>query len=330
MLKKSAVLSVLFAFGLVLPGQAQQLGPFDQALYQYTQDGVLDGQEYAYLRQLSGQSLPDQDLALARHFLGFAGKHSGFIRMTYSYYRSSNQITLKFAFAPTYSEDSQIQGSTSRELLGQISQNDVLSETTADDKRCGAAALLSAHYLLYGNFEQAFNRLNIQSQGLSYRSVHMAQEALYRLANTDGQPGLVSMFRYTLYTNGNVDKPIADGEIKEAARAIKLKVHPMIGPRKDRFNERQQAVQAFWRMYPEAAFLVGVNLDEKTGIIRAPMNSYPQNHFVLVFKQNNSIWLLNSGVLDNGNRSALFALKEAQIQSMLYRTTGSVDALTRG
>ena len=326
---KSLILGLCGACLPALPGLAVDLGPFDQALYQYTQDGALDGQEYAWLRQLGGQSLPDQDRALARHFLSFAGKYTGFIHMSYSYYRSGSQIRLSFVFAPTYAENSVIEGRSSRELLGQISQNDVLPTTQADAERCGAAALLSAHYLLYGSFDEAFARLNIQAQGLTYRSIHQAQEALYQQANSDGKSGLVSMFRYTLYTDGRVDKPVAEGEIKDAAHLVKLKVQPVIGPRKERFNQRQQAVQAFWRLYPEAAFLVGVHLDEKTGRIWAPTERAGQNHFVLIFRQNNSVWLLNSGVLDNGNSKALQALSPRQVQDMLYHTEGSVDAVTR-
>lgn len=308
---------------------AVELGPFDQALFQYTQDGVLDREEYAWLRQLGGGSLPDSDRVLAKHFLGFASKHPGFIMMSYSYYRERKQITLKFAFAPTYSEDGFIEGATYREVLGQISQNDVLTETLTDSQRCGAAALLSAHLLLHHSFEDAFANLGVQTQSLTYRSVHQAQEALYLRANRDGKPGLASIFRYTMYSDGRVDKPVPEGEINDAAQLLKLRVYPMIGPNKQRFNDKQQAITNFWRMYPEAAFLVGVHLNQKNGSVRAPSNAYPQNHFVLIFRENTRIWLLNSGVLDNGNGSALTALSTQQTQDMLYRTSGSVDALTR-
>lgn len=326
---KSLLLGCLSAGLIALPSPAIGLGPFDQALSQYTQDGALDGQEYAWLRHLGGQALPNQDMALARHFLMFASKYKGFIHMTYSYYRSGSPIRLTFAFAPTYAEDSFIQGATSRDVLSQISQNDVLPETHADDKRCGAAALLSAHYLLYGSFNQAFAQLNIQTQGLTYRAIHQAQDVLYQLANTDGEEGLVSMFRYTLYTDGHIDKPQPDGEIKEAARMVALKVYPVIGPSKDRFTDRQNAIQTFWRQYQDAVFLVGVHLNEQTGAVRAPDNQAPQNHFVLLFRQNNQLWMLNSGVLDNGNHTALLPISPAQAQWLFYHTSGSVDALTR-
>lgn len=325
-----AVLAGLQLMALAAPADAApELGPFDQALYQYTQDGALDSQEYAWLRKLGTQNLPEPDRALARHFLGFAAKHASYIRMTYSYYRSNRQITLSFAFSPTYSEDSFLEAATSRDLLGLISQNDLLAETEADGERCGAAALLSAHYLLYGNFDVAFARLNIHPQTLTYRTMHLAQEALYRQVNTDGKAGLVSMFRYTQYSDGRVDNPVPDGEILAAAKLMRLRVHPLIGLNKQRFHDRKQVVQNFWRLYPAATMLVGVHLNDKTGQVSPPSPQAPQNHFVLIFNQNNRIWLLNSGVLDNGNRSALKALSPNQVQAMLYQTTGSIDALTR-
>lgn len=326
---KSLLLGLLGAAALSFPASAVELGPFDQALSQYTQDGALDGQEYAWLRHLGGQPLPNQDQVLARHFLAFTGKYTGFIKMSYSYYRARSQVKLSFAFAPTYAETNVIQGNISRDLLGQISQNDVLAETHSDGLRCGAAALLSAHYLLYGSFNQAFALLNVQTQGLTYRAVHRAQEALYQLANTDGEDGLVSMFRYSLYPDGHVDKPLPDGEIKDAARSVALKVYPVIGPSKQRFNDRLAAIQNFWRQYQDAVFLVGVHLNEKTGLVHPPNRQTPQNHFVLIFRQNNRLWMLNSGVLDNGNRSALQPLDAGQAQWLLYHTDGSVDAITR-
>lgn len=315
--------------GLPMPRASAEPGPFDQALFQYTQDGALDGREYVWLQQLGQSSLPYQDQALARQFLAFAARYRGFIRMTYTYYRDGNPIKLNFAFAPTYSEDSVIQGSSSRELLSQISQNDVLSQTRYDSERCGAAALLAAHYLLYGSFSQAFALLNIQTPSLTYRAMHQAQETLYQLANTDGEAGLVSMFHYSLYSDGAIDKPVPDGEIKDAAQRILLRVSPMIGPRKETMTSRLTAIQRFWNQYPDAVFLVGVHLNEKTGSVRAPDPSAPQNHFVLIFRQDNRLWMLNSGVLDNGNRSALTPLDVGQAQGMFYHTDGSVDALTR-
>lgn len=309
---------------------AAVLGRFDQALTQYTQDQVLDAQEYKSLQSIAKQSLGSEDRSLASHFLSFARKHPGFIRMGYSYFRQTQKITLQFAFAPTYAEDMPIQGTYARDVLAQISQNDVLPETTNDSQRCGAAALLAAHYLLFGSFEQAFSKLGLNMQSLSYRSMHLAQENLYRMVNSDGKPGLVTQLRYTEYSDGRIDKPQLSGEIKEAATFLNMRIHPMLGPTKARLYERSQVIKGFWAMYPQAVFLVGVHLDSSNGQIRSPNESnLAQNHFVLVFKQNNRLWLHNTGVLDNGRGKALMQLNQSQANQLFYQTRGTVEALTR-
>lgn len=309
--------------------QAADLGPFDRALTHYTADGALDSQEYAALRALSQKALPTADLSLARHFLNFAAKYPAFTRMTYSYYRGARSLTLRFVFAPTYAEDQLLSGRSTREVLSKLSQNDLLHETVFDHERCGAAALLSAHYLLYGHFKLAFNQLGLGEPVLSYRNLHQAQEALYRRANTDHQPGLTSSFRYLIYTNGRIGNPLPEGEVKQAAALIGLRAVPIPGPTVTRFYDRRQTLASFWKKYPQAVFLVGVTLNEATGSIRPPSGPLSQNHFVLIFKQNNQLWLLNSGVLDNGTGRALRELKTADAQAYLYQTMGSVDALLK-
>jgi len=330
---KIKLLTAICAGFLALPlGAWAESGkrPFEQALLFYTQDGVLDKREYLYLQSLLKSQLPTQDRILGEHFLSFAAQHRSFIHMQYSFYQGQKQITLKFAFAPTYAEDSLIQGQTPRAVLGQISQNDTLQETHADAERCGAAALLSAHYLLYGSFQRAFSRLGLPEAAPTFRAVHLAQEQLYHLANTDGQPGLTSQFRYTLYQDGRIENPVSEGEIKNLAAFLHLDVKPLIGETKATMYARQRVVQAFWALYPEAPLLVGVYLNEKSGEVRPPQNpTYPQNHFVLVFREAGRHWMLNSGVLDNGSGQALQELNAQQMQGFVYQTTGSLDALTR-
>ncbi|MBF2054193.1 MAG: hypothetical protein IGS03_12145 [Candidatus Sericytochromatia bacterium] len=310
--------------------QAHQSGPFEQALLEYTRDKVLDQREYEYLKTLPRYRLSEQDRYLAEHFLGFVDRHKGFIKIQYSFYQGDRPVTLNFAFAPTYSEDSPVAGSSPREVLGNLSQNDTLAETLADGERCGAAALLSAHYLLYGSFQQAFARLNIQASVATYRAVHLAQERLYNYANTDGQAGLTSAFRYTVYEDGRVENPLASGETVQAAKLMGLRLQPLIGQHKDSLYQRRQVVNNLWTLYPEAVLLVGVYLDDKTGTVRSPEGErYPQNHFVLVFREAGRYWMLNSGGVDNGNGTALIPLSLQQMDGFVYRTTGSLDGLTR-
>ena len=139
--------------------------------------------------------------------------------------------------------------------------------------------------------------------------------------------GLVSLL--VAIAGCQTSTPIKPRTAAHAAARVRLQVSPMIGARKSTLYQRQAAIQAFWRQHPEAVFLVGVHLNEQTGAVWAPTAATPQNHFVLVFRQNNQLWLHNSGVLDNGNHSALQLLDARQAQSMFYFTQGSVDALTR-
>lgn len=325
-------LLALLLLGLAWPAGAQETVSFEAALKQYTRDGVLDGQEYAYLKGLNTSRMSPSDRRLAEHFLSFAAKHSSYTRMSYAYQRTSHStVTLHFIFAPTYAEDSALNGQSVREVLGLISQNDALPETHEDDHRCGAAALLSAHFLLYGSLDKAFASLQMpQVVPLTYRSIHLAQERLYLRANRDGKPGLVTQFKYRIYSDGHIDQVQSEGEIRAGADLLGMRVHPLLGPRKDELYRREQTIRAYWRMYPEAPMLVGVYLNQKTGAVHpVDERTYPQNHFVLIFRDHNRTWMLNSGVLDNGNGSALSELSPQQVKAFLYFTHGSIDALTR-
>lgn len=320
--------------GLNTPAQAAigTLGPFDKALTHYVKDKVLDGREYKALIELQRtQRLQGSDARLASHFLGFMQKQKQFIKISYSYYRhSSSKIDLHFAFSPTYAEDSVITGSNYREILGKISQNDLLTETVSDAHRCGAASLLAAHFLLYGNFNEAFRRLNMGAPALTYRSIHLAQERLYDYANTDKQPGLVTLFRYEYFSDGRIQNPRSEGEVKRAAELMGILNTPLIGPNKDKIFERREAVEDFWRSNPGAPLLVGVHLDTKSGVVYPPKNgSRPQNHFVVVFQEDGKNWLANSGVLDNGSTTALYVLNDRNFDAFVLRTTGTLEALTR-
>lgn len=325
--------SLFFSLASLGPGayqaQAEIVGPFEQSLVKYVEDGVLDAPEYQYLYTLSRQRLEGRDQVLAKHFMNFVTPHKGFIQISYGFYRGQNKVTLQFAFAPTYSENMLLSGRTFREVLGKVSQNDTLSETTADSYRCGAASLLAAHFLLYGNFEKAFYSLNMAGSPLTYRNLHLAQERLYHYANTDKQPGLVSVLRYAYFSDGRVKDPVAEGEVVRGAQLMGLKAHALIGPSKSRIHDRSEAVIQFWKQYPRAPILVGVYLNTKTGDVRPPDSSHQQNHFVVVFQENQRYWMVNSGVLDNGTDAALRALSLQEMKSYVLQTKGTLLALSK-
>lgn len=310
-----------------LSAQAEGLGPFEQQLLGYLDDSVLDLPEYQNLQKLARQNLNPHDRHLAKDFMDFMAKQKRFIKITYIYFRQRQKVQLKFVFAPTYSESQTVLGGSSREVLSKISQNDTLPETLSDSHRCGAAALLSAHYLLYGSFDYAFRQLQIDNSALTYKTIHLAQERLYAYANTDQQEGLVSSFRYTYYSDGRVENPVSEGEVARGAKLLAMKSTPLIGPSRDRLTDRRDSVMKLWQSQA-VPLLVGVYLDVNTGQVRPPdEGKYKQNHFVLVFPQGGKYWMLNSGVLDNGNGSALIALNTDQVTHFVLKSAGSVQAL---
>jgi hypothetical protein len=306
-------------------------GPFDEALTQYVKDKVLDSREYQALYDLyRSRRLQGTDARLAEHFMGFMQKQKQFIRINYTYYQAKKRVNIAFSFSPTYAEDNLLTGSTYRDVLGKISQNDLLPETLSDSHRCGAASLLAAHFLLYGNFNEAFKRLKMGNPPLSYRSIHLAQDRLYNYANTDKEPGLVTLFRYEYFNDGRIQNPRSEGEVKRAAELMGIQNTPLVGPNKDRIFDRKDAVEAFWSVNPRSPLLVGVHLDTKTGVVYPPdERKRVQNHFVVVFQEDGQYWLANSGVLDNGSNTALYVLNARNFDAFVLRTTGTLEALTR-
>lgn len=329
-------LSLLLTFSLfsplqgIRPAQSQSLS-FSHSLIQLTSDGVLDRNEYRQLKYESSQTatLSDEERQLSRHFLSFISKHKQFVRISYRFYREgqSQPISLNFYFAPNYTEEEQIPGESWAEVLSHISQNDTLEETREDRFRCGAAALLSARFLLSQDFASGFQRLNLNLQMArpTYREVHLAQEALYRYANTDGNPGLVSAIRYAIYSDGRVANPVSEGEIQRGADLLGLKLLPLIGSTRTTLYQRKEAVQRFWRQYPQGVLLVGVYLNEKSGEITPPNPQNIQNHFILIFRQKNEVYLVNSGVADNGGGKALKLLNSQEQERFIYQTTATLQ-----
>lgn len=320
----------LYPSELILPAFAQHM-PFPQRLMQVVSDGVLDRVEYQMLKKESKYIVSTQEKQLARHFLNFLNQHKQFVRISYRFYhgQQTQPIHLNFYFAPNYTENEQIPGENWAEVLSHISQNDTLAETQADQFRCGAAALLSARFLLSQDFASAFQRLNLNLEMArpTYREVHLAQEALYHYANMDGKPGLVSAVRYTVYSDGRVAHPISEGEIQRGADLLGLKLLPLIGNTRATLYQRKAAVQNFWRHYPQGVLLVGVYLNQKNGEITPPSAPQTQNHFILIFRQWHAVYLLNSGVTDNGGGKALKLLNQHEQEIFIYQTKATLHGV---
>jgi hypothetical protein len=329
---KGIALAGLLAAMPVWPAPAQS-SSFADLLVNVTADGVLDRQDYKQIRQEAKKTaqMDPEDQQLSRHFLGFISKHKQFVKITYRFYRSSNDATrLDFFFAPNYTETEQVPGNTWPEVLSHISQNDTLAETQQDRFRCGASALLSAHFLLKQEFSTAFSLIGVPLKlpRPTYQEVHLAQEALYNYANSDGKPGLVSAVRYAIYSDGRVSNPVSEGEIQKGAELLKLNLEPLIGATRKSLHQRKDVVQRFWRKYPQGVLLVGVYLDDQSGDVFPPSRSQIQNHFMLVFRQKNDYFWVNSGVSDNGGGQALKKMSAADLQRFLYATTATLQGAT--
>ena len=287
-MKTQWVLGLLLTSVWIQSGPALAENTFTEALKARIRDGVLDKSELAYLRSRK-QTLSQN--AFERHFsnqfISYLKTHKSLTRIKYSYRRKGRKHHLKFVFSPTYSENQSIHGNQSRTILSHISQHDNLPETTEDGNRCGAAALLNAYYYLHYDFQGAFNKLGINKRedSINYKHIHLAQEALYKFANTDNQPGLVAGSKYSYYSSGKIFNLRPQGEVLRGARLLNLKLHPLMGNTQKTAHKRKWAVQNFWKKNKRGVLMVGIHLNPKTGTIQAPRKFNAQNHFCIGFKR---------------------------------------------
>lgn len=291
-------------------------------------DKALDRGEYIALQTFPLNELSIQEREFHAHFLKFLKLYTQRTRVHYRYNLTpQRQIKLNFTFVPTYSESDRVSGDSPLEVLSHISQNDILPTSKNAHLRCGAASLLSAHYLLYGSFDQAFRTLGLESdRPLNYRTIHRAQEMLYQQVKPEDRRGMVARYKYKVNANGEIYNVRSGGDIQEAAALMNLRNDTLLGPSKARFYAREDIVKNYWQQYPNATLLVGVHLNQ--GSVSPPDDTHPQNHYVLVFNSANQVYLYNSGVWDNAAGSALKKLTAQELNQYVYHTRGSINALT--
>lgn len=308
--------------------EAQIAKPFETTLRHYLADHILDAPEYQQLQQVPGRlHLNGQDQALALALLNVLAQQKGPTGIDFKF----GEQTYRFYFEPFYSEQGLLQGKTRREVLSQISQADMLVQTRGDNSRCAPSALLSAHYLIYGNFQTAFNRLHISSDRTTYQLIHVAQERLYNHANTDQRPGLSPAYqvKYNRKTE-RIEAVEVSGEIRRAADLMALRLQPLTGTTLKTISQRRSAVLTYLKQHPDAPLLVSVYMDLKTGKLHPPQRGKTDdNHAVLVFKESGKYWLINSGTPYNGNGDALLALSAADLERFVYSTQGEVYGISR-
>jgi hypothetical protein len=302
---------------------------FEQSFRELIADKALDRSEYLALYERAQKITNPEDYQLAHGLMSLLANYRTLVHLQFRYtYRRQNKQAA-FLFSPTYSEDDLLKGANAAELLGKIAQQDLISETLGDGFRCGAASLLAGHFIIYGDFGKAFRQLDLSGK-LTYRQIHLAQEKLYRSANRDGEDGLTQRLIYQTLPDGKVRIIKHDGEIEMAARKIGLHLVPLKITEREDLLDRQRVILDLWRRQPNVPLMVGVYLDSETGEVYQPNESTQiQNHFVMVFRQNKTIWMYNSGVIDNGRQSAIRQLDTQNLRDFVMKTPGSVNALIR-
>lgn len=330
MRKRLGLIPALLAL-LALGQPVGAAGPsFEAGFRKAIADQALDRREYEKLHELATQVAEPEEIYLAQGVLERLSQYQSMIQLRFNYSYRQKMQQVNFLFSPIYAEDEVLTGRSPYELLGKLAQQDLLAETRADGFRCGAAAVLAGHYMLYGNFNRALQKLGVSSRSLTYRSLHLAQEKLYQVSNRDGQDGLSQRLQYRVFPDGKVSIVQHDGEVVEAARHIGISIVPLKISIYEELLDRQRVILNLWRSQPKIPLLVGVYLDAKTGKIYPPNEQgLTQNHFVLVFRLGREVWMYNSGVSDNGLQAAITPLDSDEIRAYVMQTEGSVNALYR-
>jgi len=230
------------------------------------------------------------------------------------------------AAGPGLDEAAPLAGRDLLEQLSFVSQLDQLDETSADFARCSTAATLSAYLLLGGSFRAAAERYGVDG-ALTLGNVHRLQEALYLIAERDGEPGIfgASVPRYD--DRGRLtgwDRHEAD-EYQAVLDALGLSMDRVYAPTEADKLDKRAAVQA-WLDRPEpVVFVVGV--DEDTERERFEPMHERGNHYVIVFRWDGRFYALDS--YRTPGRSALVKLTAQDVEDHLLRTPNALFVVWR-
>lgn len=288
-----------------------------------SQDNILDKNELKVLSKLSLH--PElEDPEFAKETVFNLNKYKTRTKLEYTIFdENENPRVLNFTVTPTYSENDKVQGKNAFEIVSNISQRDSLSETIGDSDRCAAASVLNSYLLLGGSFSTLAKKYDI-NPNLTYKNLHLLQEKLYRIGNTDNKPGIYSGFKYSYYETGRIFNIRADGEIVKLAKAADLKVVPILGPNLKNLYNRKDQVQNFFKLFPQSTVQSGVYLNLDSGNISRPINISQQNHVITIFKNNGNYYYSDTGNIDNGDGKNVTKMSSKDLESLLYTTPGIV------
>lgn len=301
---------------------------FKESFIAAAQDQLIDRREWAELKRLGQEAIAEKapDAYIARHALPYLDQFQTKTRIQYGIPGQA----ISFDFTPAYSELDGVPGATAREQVQYLSQNDNLPETLNDGHRCGAGALVNSWLLLGGSFEDLAQKLNLgkEQKNLNYQNVHLAQEALYTYANTNGQDGLTTSYNYS-YRGDQILSPQLQGEIKAAIDLLGLKSQILMGDRVSTVYQRRDKVEGFWQAQPSGILLTGVHLNTQTGELLPPTSTAAINHFVAIYQHEGAYTLVDTGASDNGRGNSSRTLSPEQLDLFVHQAATHVVALHR-
>lgn len=321
---------ILIFLSFSLSAECTEKINFTKKFIEFASEGYLDKNKFQYLKELANSNkIQNRDRDAARQTIKNLSKFTERIRLQYTIEDINNKKTTKldFVFTPTYSENEKISGKNVYEMISNISQKDNLSETKADDDRCGTASLLNAYLIMGGNFEKLTKEFGLKNI-ITYKNIHLLQEKLYNIANIDKKSGIYSGFKYKTFFNGYITDIRPSGEIVFASDKIGIEVMPLIGKTLDTIDEKKEAIEDFFQKKTNGVLQVGVYLELKNGKLLKPTPNQEQNHFITVFKLNNDYYLSDTSPVNNGDGKNIRKLTKQELSDLLYNTSGIINGLS--
>jgi hypothetical protein len=304
---------------------------FIQRLQQVTQDRVLDRSEYqalqTYQQKLKADKAPDT--YIGDHVINSLSLYQNRISMSFRLPDQADAI--QFDFTPAYSESDLLTGTLIEDKMGNVSQKDNLSQTDDDSNRCAASAVLTAFLISGGSFSDALKSLGMsQPPVLNYENIHLAQEKIYDLSNTDHRPGLSLSTSYRHQTqSGKIVSATAEGEVVSAAKTLGLEVNAILGETLNTRYQRKSQIDDFFARNPRGSLLVSVHLNTQTGAVLPADETHAVNHAVVVYKRQGNYYLLDSGGSYNGMGNSRKTLNPAEMSALTFTSTSTIFGLTR-
>lgn len=300
---------------------------FSKKFIDLVSNGYLDKNGFDYLKKLE-KSEDIEDKKFAKQTISNLINFKERIKLEYTIEDVDNNknINLNFVFTPTYSENDKIAGKTIYDIISNISQKDNLDETKSDDDRCGTSSLVNAYLIMGGNLKKLTKEFSLNND-LTYKNIHLIQEKLYDIANVDKINGIYSGFKYKSFLNGSITDIRPSGEILYASDKIGITIIPLIGKTVKTIDNKKLAVEDFLKKNPKGVLQVGVYLDAKNGNLIKPSANFPQNHFITIFKINNTYYVSDTSHVNNGDGKNVKKLSNIEVNELIYNTSGIINGL---